>query len=177
MACPDFEVLQSITLQCARCGESETTRLDSRSLADLDDCGNTQLYCASCKSLTDFIRTRASDIPAELNPDVLITADEIFAHRPADHPAPNHRELRIFPKHMKACIREDNTNDIADVQNYSRMGTHISTTRTYKLGTEIELALDYSVGGVNIFQKARVIGIYRHPKGAFSGEYEIAFLV
>jgi hypothetical protein len=78
---------------------------------------------------------------------------------------------------MKACVRvAGQEDDVVDVINYSRGGLRFSSFKTYQADDNIEVATDFSPAAVNIFQKARVIGMYQRPWGTFAGEFGAQFL-
>lgn len=175
MVCQDFEVQRSIPIQCPRCGQSESARLPAGTMEEIECGGKTQLYCSTCKSLVDFRRVPAVDPQSGAEPDLLVTAQEIFPVCPESRAEARRRRFRICPKNMKACIRLKGASNIADVMDYSRTGVRVMTTVLYQLGAIVEVAVDYTVGGTNIFQPARIATLYSQPLADIPGEYELAF--
>lgn len=87
------------------------------------------------------------------------------------------KHLRLQAKGMKACIRlAGQEDDVVDVINYSRGGVRFSSFKSYQAGDTIEIATDFAPTAVNIFQKARIIGMYQRPWGTFAGEFGAQFL-
>jgi hypothetical protein len=78
---------------------------------------------------------------------------------------------------MKACIRvAGRDDDVVDVVNYSRGGLRFSSFQIYQAGDPIEVATDYAPTAVNIFQKARIVGMYQRAWGTFAGEFGAQFV-
>jgi len=175
MTCPDFEVRISIPLQCTRCGETECTQLEEPAIGELNRKGSTQRHCSSCKCLVDFTRTKEVAKPAGVEPDLLVTAQEIFAVSPEGAAERHRSQFRIHPRNMKACIRYGERRDLATVVDYCRTGLHISSAMLYELGCTVEVATDFIEGGVNIFQRARVVSIYCRPMPEQPGGYELVY--
>lgn len=175
MACPDFEVPQSVSVQCGRCGQIETLRHGSSCLETFESTGTIQLHCSTCKSLTAFTTPQVAGTATGLDPNLLVTAQEIFTDAAATPALTRSKRLRICPRNMKACLRHQQKDDVAEVLDYCRTGVHIASHRQYELGTELEIAIDYTPGGTNIFQRARIVSIYGQPGEGAAGEYELAY--
>ena len=78
---------------------------------------------------------------------------------------------------MKACIRVDGHEETLLTSSiYSRGGLRFPSFQAYQAGDPIEVATDYAPTAVNIFQKARIVGMYQRPWGTFAGEYGAQFL-
>lgn len=175
MACPDFEVQQYVSVQCSRCGQVEKLQKASSCLATVESSGTVQLYCSTCNALTDFTPPQATAIATGLDPNLLVTAQEVFTDAAATATQAQRKHLRICPRNMKACLRHGGSEDVAAVLDYCRTGVHIASRRQYELGAEVQIALDYTPGGMNIFQRARVVSIYSQPGEDASGDYELAY--
>lgn len=107
----------------------------------------------------------------------LVPANEFEQPQPKRQHVNDRKHLRLQARGMKASIRmESHEDDIVDVINYSRGGVRFSSFVPYQADDLIEIATDFSPTGVNIFQKARIVGMYQRPWGTFAGEYGAQFL-
>lgn len=87
------------------------------------------------------------------------------------------KSLRIKARGMKACIRQTgHEEDVVDVMDYSRGGLRFASFQIYEPDTWVEIATDYAPTNVNIFQRARIVGMYQRPWSTFPGEYGAQFM-
>lgn len=107
----------------------------------------------------------------------VIPANEFEQPEPKRKNVNERKHLRLQAKGMKACLRvEGHEDDVVDVINYSRGGLRFASFQAYQAGDPIEVATDYAPTAVNIFQKAKIVGMYQRPWGTFAGEYGAQFL-
>jgi hypothetical protein len=113
----------------------------------------------------------------EDKPEDVIPANEFEQPQPKRKNINERKHLRLQARAMKACIRsKGREDDVVDVINYSRGGLRFSSFQSYQADEHIDVATDYSSTGVNIFQQARIVGMYQRPWGTFAGEYGAQFL-
>ena len=112
----------------------------------------------------------------DLHEDI-VPAHEFEQPEPKRKAVNERKHLRLQGKGMKACVRvAGQEDDVVDVINYSRGGLRFSSFKTYRAGDNIEVATEFAPTAVNIFQKARIVGMYQRSWGTFAGEFGAQFL-
>jgi len=166
-----------LMLECCRCRQSLSTRLNEIEAIVLRTNARLQLSCPTCKVeqpwkladhsvLLEGLETtdpslpdsRDADVEANLGlvPIASIVDTELF--RPARQERRRHKRLPLSK--AKACIEKPGDEpEIADVVDVSRTGACLRTTKIYPVGCWIRVSCPYMIGGSNIFQSARVVRV------------------
>jgi hypothetical protein len=118
---------------------------------------------------------RKAEIPAASDP-LLVPAHESVSYLnvgPVARTVDERRHKRIAVRHMKACIRQGETEEVVDVIDMSRSGLCFEAWKHYLPDSSVLVASPFTLGSNNIFQRARIIRAQRRAAGTIPGRYAL----
>jgi PilZ domain-containing protein len=145
-----------ILLECRLCQAYKVFHLNEIEIQVFEANQSIQQFCKACSTTTSWKRIaneglREPHVPRDLR-----------AQEPASttRGATNRRKHGRVRTNVPACVRERGCSDeIVTCENLSRGGLRLRTSKAYKKGARIEVAIPYSAGSGNIFVPAQVLHV------------------
>lgn len=149
-------------LECKACGTRRVVHLDPAELALYSASPQLSLNCENCKKSTTWLESRQETTK---QPD-LGAADPVRL-AVAPMPAPvgdNRRRHRRVTADIPVCIRQvGSDDDVSTTFDISQGGMGLMSSRNYRVGSYIKVAVPYSPTAVNVFVDARVVHVSEAP--------------
>jgi PilZ domain len=160
-------------LECARCMAKRVFELSEVEMMVLENLKVVSLPCQHCAKETLW------QLPANLIEVELVEAELAIprANRSSLPRTGNTRKHpRIAMKNTRACIRCRGANDeVVDVVDVSRGGVRFSTYIDYPKDANVEIAVPYTEGGLNVFVPARIVRKNTNPTADSAGEFAVQY--
>jgi hypothetical protein len=156
-------------LECARCLVRRVFELSEIEMMVLESLKVVSLACPHCADETLW------QLPATLVEVELVEA-ELSIPRAKSTPMPrtgnDRKHARIAMKNTKACIRRRGAKEeVVEVLDVSRGGMRFRTFIEYPLHADLEVAVPYTEGGLNVFIPARIVRKGARPSADAIGEF------
>ena len=155
-----------VVLQCAQCDSRELVYLSDIQAQALGADKSLTRYCRKCatQSMWKEFGLKAQE---ELLPRTSVTVETS-----PPSPMPAGAENRKYPRldvTVSVCVRHpESGEDFAATVNISRGGFRFTSSKHYREGWIIEVALPYCSSGANIFATGRVVYAAKFPGGGIS---------
>jgi hypothetical protein len=157
---PDTETTGRTVLQCTICNTRKIVHLDSRELTLYTASRQLPLQCHTCGKTTNWFEAGKEAVK---QPE-LSGANPV---KPTTAPSPpvNQRKHRRVAAEIPICIRQaGSADDVATTLDISRGGLCFTSSRQYRSGSYIQVAVPYSPTALNVFVDACVIHCSKVPE-------------
>ena len=167
---PQNECGKRTVLECSRCHAVKSVSLTEIETAIFESKRALTRHC-ECGNSSTIWKETSRDAPVEQK---RIEPGEIPGPEPVAPPAREKRKDRRTAMKSVACIRYAGQEEVVVCEDMSRGGFRIKSRKEYPKGTQIEAAVPYMQGNVNIFVPAQIV--YHQELSAASHRHGVAYL-
>ena len=163
--------------QCSGCSGQELLSISGTELLVYERKGFLRRRCSRCLEETSW-REAENVHDAELLSGRVAMAEAITFLTPTRKPSLNERKYsRTQLKDAKAGIQGANGPlDIVKVLDVSRGGLRFLSQVDYRVGTEVQVAVPYIEGNMNIFVRGKIVRVQCRTTPDFPGEFAIQYI-
>jgi hypothetical protein len=147
-------------LGCKVCGTRKVVHLDREELAAYNTHRQLSLNCTLCGKSTIWLELQQETTK---RPDLGPANPTRLAAGPPP-PVKNQRKHRRVATEIRVCIRQTGSaDDVATTVDISRGGLLFTTSRPYRPGSYIQIAVPYAPTALSVFVDARVVHSSKVP--------------